>query len=71
MNNNSIALSILQANNEQKISLFYNSEFNKTRENKVILLMINDNEKQYYLFVKNLNALLKNMLVLIIIVLTV
>ena len=55
MNNKSIALNILQANNEQKISHFYNSEFNKTRENKVILLMINDNE----FFVKNLNALLK------------
>ena len=55
MNNKSIALNILQANNEQKISHFYNSEFNKTRENKVILLMKNDNE----FFVKNLNALLK------------
>ena len=53
MNNKSIALSILQVN-EQKISHLYNSKFNKTRENKIILLMIVDNEKQHYL-----NALLK------------
>ena len=59
MNNKSIALNILQANNKQKITHFYNSEFNKTRENKVILLMINDNEKQHYRFVENVNALLK------------
>ena len=59
MNNKSIALNVLQANNEQKISHHYKSKFNKTRENKVISLMINGNEKQHYLFVKNLNALLK------------
>ena len=58
MNNKSIALNILQVN-EQKISHFYKSEFNKTRENKVIVLMINDNEKQHYLAVKKLNGLLK------------
>ena len=44
MNNKSIALNILQIN-EQKISHFYKSEFNKTREDKVILLMINESEK--------------------------
>ena len=56
--NKSIALNILQVN-EQKISHFYKSEFNKTRENKIILLMINGNEKQHYLAVKKLNGLLK------------
>ena len=55
MNNKSIALNILQVN-EQKISHFYKSDFNKTREKQVILLMINDNEKQHYLAVKRLNG---------------
>ena len=59
MNNKSIALNVLQFNNEQKISCLYKSEFNKTREKQVILLVLNDNEKQQYLFVKNLNGLLK------------
>ena len=59
MNNKSIALNILQVN-EQKISDLPKSEFNKTREKQVILLMINDNEcnsleKQHYLAVKKLN----------------
>ena len=54
MNNESIAiaLNILQFNNEQQISHYYKSQYNKTRENKVILLMITDNEKQHYLAVK-------------------
>ena len=56
MNNKSIALNVLQVNEEQKISHLYKSKFNKTRENKVIVLMISDNEKQYYLAVKNLNV---------------
>ena len=43
----------------KKISHFYKSEFNNTRENKFILLMISDNEKQHYLAVKKLNGLLK------------
>ena len=55
MNNKSITLNILQVN-EQKISHIYKSEFNKTRENKVVLLMINDNEKRDYLAVKRLNG---------------
>ena len=55
MNNKSIALYILQVN-KQKISPLYKSEFNKTREKQVILLMINDNEKQHYLAVKKLNV---------------
>ena len=57
MNNKSIALNILQVN-EQKMSHFYKSQFNKTREKQVILLVINDNEKQHYLAAKRLNGLL-------------
>ena len=45
MNNESIALNILQFNHEQKISLYYKSQYNKTRENKIILLMITENDK--------------------------
>ena len=56
MNNKSITLNILQVN-EQKISHFYGSDFNKKQ---VILLMINDNEKQHYLAVKRLNGLFLN-----------
>ena len=56
MNIKSIALSILQVN-EQDISHFCKSDFNKTREKQVILLIINDNEKQSYLAVKRLNGL--------------
>ena len=54
----SVALNILRVN-EQKINHFYKSEFNNTREKQVVLLMINDNEKQHYLAVQRLNALLK------------
>ena len=72
MNNKSIALNILQFNNEQKISHYYKSEHNKARENKVILLIMRDNEKQHYLFLKSLSGLLKkHILVLTIIVSTV
>ena len=59
MNNKSVALNILQVDNQEKISHYYKSQHNKTRENKVILLIIADNEKQRYLAVKKLNALLK------------
>ena len=62
MNNKSIAVNILEFNNEQKINHYYKSEHNKTRENKVILLILKDNEKQHYLAVKKLNALLKKRL---------
>ena len=60
MNNKSIALNILQINNEQKISHYYKSEYKKTRENKVILLMLTNDNKQHDLCVKRFNALLKN-----------
>ena len=58
MNNKSIALNILRENTE-KISHVYKSEFNKTRGNKVILLIITDGQKQHYTSVKNINSLLK------------
>ena len=59
--NKSIALNISQVLNNE-ISHYYKSEFNKTRENKAILLILSDNEKQHYLAVKKLNALLKTRL---------
>ena len=37
MNNKSIALNILQVDNQEKINHYYKSEHNQTRENKVIL----------------------------------
>ena len=63
INNKSIALNVLQLpNNEhdKKISHLYKSEFNKTREKQVILLILTDDEKQHYVAVKNLNSLLKD-----------
>ena len=66
MNNKSIALNILKQTEKEKekISQSYNSQFNKTRENQVILLIMQDDEcnsrwKQHYFFVKNLTSLLK------------
>ena len=64
MNNKSIALNILFAN-KQKISHVYKSEFNKTREKQVILLMITDGQKQHFLAVKKLNALLKKIQIIV------
>ena len=43
--------------NTEKIRHAYNSKYNLTRENQVILLMINDGEKWHYLAVKSLSAL--------------
>ena len=57
MNNKSIALNILCIKNQREISHYYKSEFNKTRAEQVILLMITDDQKQHYLAVKKLNAL--------------
>ena len=59
MNNKSIGLNTLQFN-EQKINHLYKSEFNKTREKQVILLIISGNEERHYVAVKNLNSLLKD-----------
>ena len=59
MNNKSIALNILCTENQGETSHYYKSVFNKTKEKQVILLMITDDQKQCYLAVKKLNALLK------------
>ena len=67
MNNKSIALNILQVNNEKKSHLD-KSEYNKTRENKVIFLLLED---KHYVAVKNLNSLFKDKIVLNTLVLTV
>ena len=57
MNNKSIVLNILQAENQEKINHLYKSEHDRTRENKVILLIL---ENKHYVAVKNLNSLLKD-----------
>ena len=60
MNNKSIALNILcNPFYTEKISYASKSKFNKTREKQVILLIINDGQKQHHVAVKNLNSLLK------------
>ena len=59
INDKSIALNILTTQKQGKISHYYKFKYNKIRENKVILLMITDNNKKHYVFVKKLNALLK------------
>ena len=45
--------------NSQEIRHTYKSKHNIKRENQVIILMITDNEKWYYLAVKSLSALFK------------
>ena len=54
-NSKSIALNILfSSKDSNEITLLYKSEYNLERENKVFLLMINDdNERYYYFAVKN------------------
>ena len=49
MNNKSIALNILQAENQEKTNHLYKSEHNRRRENKVILLIL---ENKHYVAVK-------------------
>ena len=53
-NNNSVALNVLfVSHNNEEIKLAYKSNYNK-RKNEVILLMINDEaERCYYFAVKN------------------
>ena len=59
-NNKSIALNILYvSHNTEAICHAYNSKYNLTRENQVILLIITDGEKWHYLAVKSLSALLR------------
>ena len=45
--------------NTEKIRHAYKSKYNLNRENQVILLMITDGEKWYYLAVKSLPALFR------------
>ena len=53
-NNESIALNVLfSSKDSEEITLLYKSEYNLERENKVFLLMINDDEKCYYFAVKS------------------
>ena len=48
-NSESIALNVLFASkNSEEITLLYKSKHNLERENKALLLMINDNEKHYF-----------------------
>ena len=49
MNIKSIALNVLHIHSNEKIGQYYKSDFNKTRKNQLILLMIADNEKQHYI----------------------
>ena len=59
-NNKSIALNILYVpHNIEKIRHAYKSKYNLTLETQVILLMITDGEKWYYLAVKRLSALFR------------
>ena len=48
--------------NTGKIRLACKSKYNIKRENEVILLMITDGEKRYYLALKKLSALLTGIL---------
>ena len=55
-NNESIALNILfLSKDSEEVTLLYKSEYNLGRENKVLWLIINDddNEKYYYFAVKS------------------
>ena len=53
-NNESIALNVLFASqNSEEITLVYKSEHNLERENNALLLLINDDEKDYYFAVKS------------------
>ena len=59
-NNKSIALTILYVpHNTEKIRHAYKSIYTSNHENRVILLMITDSEKWYYLDVKSLSALFR------------
>ena len=53
-NNETIALNILQVpHDEIKITHAYKSEYNHTRKNQVVLLMITDGEKWHYTALKS------------------
>ena len=57
-NNKTIALNILFIqHNAEIINVAYRSEYNNKRQKQVILLMITDGKKQYYLALTNLSVL--------------
>ena len=61
MNNKSIAMNVLYDQSDtEKISHLYKSEFNKTREKLLILLILTDDKKQQYIAIKKLNSLSKD-----------
>ena len=55
INNSSVALNILQMNDQEEIDYLYESKFNNTRRNIVNLLLL---ENKHYVAVKNLESLL-------------
>ena len=58
-NNKTIALNILSAqHNKKEISITYKSKYNHKRKNQVILVMITNGKKWYYLTARCLPALL-------------
>ena len=60
LSNKSIAINIFYVpHNTEEIRHAYKSKYNLQRGNQVILLMITDGEKWYYLAVKKLSALLR------------
>ena len=53
-NNKSTAINILfSSNDSEEITLLYETEYNLERENKVLLLMTNDDNEKYYFAVKS------------------
>ena len=53
-NNESIALNVLfSSTDSEEITLLYKSEYNLQRENKVLLLMINDDNEKYFFAAKS------------------
>ena len=53
-NNESIALNVLFSSKDSgEITLLYKSEYNLQQENKVLLLMINDDDNEKYFVVKS------------------
>ena len=58
--NNKVALNILYVPyNTKKINIAYKSKTNLTKKSQIILLMISEGQKWYYLVVKNLSGLLR------------
>ena len=56
-NNKTIALNILSVpHNKETINLKYKSKYNRKRENQVILLIITNNEKWYYIALKSVRT---------------